>query len=322
MAPRSTSPSRASSCSAPEAQMAKPAEQPRPKIVVAANDCWNIVNYRAGLIRSLQGAGYDVAVLAPDGPHCAAIRAMGVEFHPVSMQARGKSPAADLRLLVEFRRRLKAIRPAAFLGFTAKPNIYGSMAARSLGDSGDQQHQRAGLGVRAPGVRSGTWWSGSTALALRRSATVFFQNRDDLELFVVRRDRVARAGRAASGLRSRSRALHASYKTGRGSGDLPARCAAPLGQGGRRIRRGRPAPSPRLSRRAVPDPRHRRAQERRPPCPCRSCRNGRARASSTIWVRPTTSVRRWPRRIASSCRPITARASRGCCWKRRRWAFR
>ena len=74
--------------------MATRADQPRPSIVVAANDCWKIVNYRAGLIRGLQSAGYEVAVLAPEGPYCAAVQAMGVEFHPVRMQARGKSPAA------------------------------------------------------------------------------------------------------------------------------------------------------------------------------------------------------------------------------------
>ena len=160
--------------------MVKPAERTRPKIVVAANDCWNIVNYRAGLIRSLQGAGYDVAVLAPEGPHCEAVRALGVEFYPVTMRARGKSPVADLRLLIEFRRLLKAIRPAAFLGFTAKPNIYGSMAA---GFSGIPAiNNISGLGsafMRRSALRHLV--EGLYRLALRRSATVFFQNRDDLQ---------------------------------------------------------------------------------------------------------------------------------------------
>ena len=59
----------------------------RPKIALAANDAWNIVNYRAGLIRSFQRAGYEVVVFAPDGALAQGVRALGVEFHPVPMKA-------------------------------------------------------------------------------------------------------------------------------------------------------------------------------------------------------------------------------------------
>ena len=157
----------------------------KPKIALAANDSWNIVNYRAGLIRSLQRAGFDVVVLAPPGLHSDAVKALGVEFHPIAMSARGKSPIGDLAVLVNFWRRLKAIRPAAFLGFTAKPNIYGSIAANRWGIPVINNISGLGAAFIKPGPLR-QLVERLYRFALRRSATVFFQNQDDRDLFVER----------------------------------------------------------------------------------------------------------------------------------------
>lgn len=154
----------------------------RPKLVLAANDGWNIINYRKGLIAALQDAGYDICVVAPNGPHAEAIRGMGVEFEPVAISPRGTSPLADLRLLRDYARLLRQIRPAAFLGFTAKPNIYGSIAARVA--RVPAINNISGLGTV---FASRSWLtplvSNLYRVALSRSAKVFFQNRDDRALF-------------------------------------------------------------------------------------------------------------------------------------------
>jgi glycosyltransferase involved in cell wall biosynthesis len=158
-----------------------------PLLALAVNDSWNVVNYRAGLIRALQGAGYRIAVIAPEGAHADAVRTLGVDFHPLAMQRRGKSPLADLALLANFRRLLRTIRPAAFLGFTAKPNIYGSLAARSCGVP-VIINNISGLGAAFAGEGLLTRLvSFLYRRALRGSAAVFFQNRDDLQLFVSKR---------------------------------------------------------------------------------------------------------------------------------------
>lgn len=150
--------------------------------MLAANDGWNIVNYRKGLIEALQKAGYHIAVAAPGGPYADAVLAMGTDFHPIAMTPRGTSPISDLKLLSDFVRLLRRVRPVAFLGFTAKPNIYGSLAARLYGVP--TVNNISGLGT----VFTRRDWlmrlvSQLYRLALRRSSTVFFQNRDDLALF-------------------------------------------------------------------------------------------------------------------------------------------
>jgi len=154
----------------------------QPMIAVAANDGRTILNYRAGLIRALQEAGYNVVAMSADGPEVPAIRAMGVEHATIPVSARGTSPLADLRTLAAYYTHLRALRPAVFLGFTIKPNIYGSMAAQALGIK--VINNITGLG--AVFARRTALTRFVTSLyrgALRRSATVFFQNQEDLALF-------------------------------------------------------------------------------------------------------------------------------------------
>lgn len=157
-----------------------------PLIAVAANNAWNIVNYRSGLIRALKGAGCEVAVIAPDGPYAEAVRSLGASLHSLPMQPRGRSPVADFVLLMRYRRLLRHLRPDAFLGFTAKPNIWGSLAARSLGIR--VFANISGLG--AVFARRGPLMRLVAALyrrALKAPTIVLFQNPDDRALFIDRK---------------------------------------------------------------------------------------------------------------------------------------
>jgi glycosyltransferase involved in cell wall biosynthesis len=149
---------------------------------MGANDAWNLVNYRAALIRTLQANGFEVVALAPSGPHVAALEQMDVAFHAVPISPRGTSLLGDLRTLLGFARCLRAISPAAFLGFTSKPNIYGSLAARLCGVPAVNNISGLGTAFSRDGLLQRLVAQLYRA-ALHRSASVFFQNRDDLELF-------------------------------------------------------------------------------------------------------------------------------------------
>ncbi len=111
---------------------------------------------------------------------------MGVEFHALDFRSSGISPARDAVLFARYFGLLRAIRPALFLGFTIKPNIYGSLAAGMLGIP--VINNVSGLGTAF--VRQGLITRIATTLyrqALRRSATVFFQNDEDRAHFVAAR---------------------------------------------------------------------------------------------------------------------------------------
>jgi glycosyltransferase involved in cell wall biosynthesis len=152
-------------------------------IAIAINSSWNIYNFRSGLVRALVEAGYEVLAIAPVDAHSERLSELGCRFVPIRMSARGTSPLEDARLFLDYRRILKRHRPAAFLGYTIKPNVYGSLAAHSL--KIPVVNNIAGLGVTF--LKHGLFQRIVRAMyrtALRRSHTVFFQNPDDRRLFV------------------------------------------------------------------------------------------------------------------------------------------
>ena len=162
------------------------------RVVLAANSSWNIVNFRGGLIAAVKAAGYDPVVIAPvDADAEPRMEKLGVERIVIGMERSGLNPLADLGLLLKYRSLLKRLRPVAYLGFTIKPNIYGCLAARSTGVPAIANI--SGLGTVF--IKQGPLLalvSRLYRLALKRVAVAFFQNPDDLELFVgrglVRRD--------------------------------------------------------------------------------------------------------------------------------------
>lgn len=159
----------------------KPAASPI--AVLAANGAWNIFNFRRPLIEALRAAGWNVVALAPDDGFADEIRSLGAEFVPIAIDSSGTSPVRDGRLLLDYWRTLRKLRPHVFLGFTAKPNIYGSLAAGWLGIR--TINNISGLGTAF--MRRGplNWLvSHLYRIALRRSARIFFQNPHDLQLFV------------------------------------------------------------------------------------------------------------------------------------------
>jgi glycosyltransferase involved in cell wall biosynthesis len=154
-------------------------------LVISINACWNIFNFRRGLIAALQQAGYKIVALAPADGFADNLRSLGVEVLPIHIASKSLSPAGDLLLFLRYLSALRRIRPKLFLAYTAKPNIYGSMAAQLLGIK--VINNISGLGTAF--IRR-SWLTGLVSflyrISLRRSHTVFFQNPEDRHLFLSR----------------------------------------------------------------------------------------------------------------------------------------
>lgn len=163
------------------------------RVAVAINSSWNVINFRLGLVKALQRDGYDVVALTPEDRHTEQLTANGVGHVPIAMDKKGLSPVRDAFLLARYYRVLREVRPDVLLAFTAKPNVYASLAAHALGIP--VVNNVAGLGTAFVTER---WLTKLLRrlyrLAFRRSKTVFFQNRDDMDMFV--RGRIARADQA------------------------------------------------------------------------------------------------------------------------------
>jgi glycosyltransferase involved in cell wall biosynthesis len=152
-------------------------------LVIAANTSWNLVNFRGNLISALRRQGFRVIAIAPRDAHSRQLENMVDEYHGLDFRSAAISPIQDVQLILRYVALLRLIRPEVFLGFTIKPNIYGSLAARFLGIA--VINNVSGLGTAF--IKQGMITRIATGLyrqALRRSATVFFQNDEDRQQFV------------------------------------------------------------------------------------------------------------------------------------------
>ncbi|MER1967986.1 glycosyltransferase family 4 protein [Castellaniella sp. GW247-6E4] len=152
----------------------------------------SLLNFRGALIDELLRAGVEVHVAAPgldQGEVAQALRSRGAIPHDIPLQRTGMNPVADMVAIRDLRRLMISLRPDVFLGYTVKPVIYGLLAARFAGVKRRYalitglgyafQSQQAGVKARlVSGVVRGLY-----RLSLRGADRVFFQNRDDEELF-------------------------------------------------------------------------------------------------------------------------------------------
>jgi len=156
-----------------------------PVVLFAANSPWNLLNFRGPIIAGLKEQGFRIAAAVPDDNAVALLRKIDVEVEFVEIDARGVSPLNDIRLLLNYYEIVRRVSPAVFLPFTAKPNIYGSIAARACGVP--VVNTITGLGT---GYLSGRILQSTISLlyraGLRRSQRVFFHNKDDRDLFLSR----------------------------------------------------------------------------------------------------------------------------------------
>lgn len=155
-------------------------------LAISANSAWNLLNFRAGLLHALIGRGYLLAAIIPPGDGEAELKKIGIAVRTVPMSPRGVSPVSDLRLLSSYLTRIDQLAPAAFLGFTSKPNIYGSIAARWRGVPVIANITGLGTGFLS-GRALEAIQSRLYRFALSDARQVFFHNCDDRDLFLQRR---------------------------------------------------------------------------------------------------------------------------------------
>lgn len=178
----------------PRIVLANTAQSPSAALVmVVANTAWNLAHFRRAVIERLVAEGFRVvAAAAPDGSE-QQLAALGAEFRPLPLEATGRSPLADLKLLAALVRLLREVRPRAMLSFTVKPNIYGALAARLTGTPAISTVTGLGSSFLSGGALEKLVRS-LYRLAFSNVRAVMFQNSADREHFV--RSRLVAADRA------------------------------------------------------------------------------------------------------------------------------
>lgn len=153
------------------------------RVAIVLNSSWNVYNFRLSLITSLQRKGYHITVIAPRDAYSEKLIAYGCDFEDVPMDSRGINPIRDIVLIWALYKVYKKLRPDVILHYTVKPNIYGTIAASMLHIP--MINNVCGLGTVF--LKSGLVSLIATSLykiAFRFPNKVFFQNEDDLTLFI------------------------------------------------------------------------------------------------------------------------------------------
>lgn len=157
-------------------------------ILVVAGNVRSLVSNRGDLIRSWHARGHTVKAIVPDYDWNDSIETLPLEWATISLRRAGLNPVHDLVALREIREAITRWKPDVVFSYTAKPVIYGSLAA-SLERVPRIYSMITGLGY----ARTGKGFKQKVALAvqrqlyrraLRHNDAVFFQNPDDEALFV------------------------------------------------------------------------------------------------------------------------------------------
>ncbi|EAY28880.1 glycosyltransferase family 4 protein [Microscilla marina] len=154
------------------------------RIAIVLNSSWNIYNFRRGLIEAFLKEGHTVLAIAPTDKYSEYLQNIGCEFHPVALEKKGSNPLKDLKYMRRLYNTYKKTQPDVVLQFTIKPNIYGTLAASMLNIP--VVNNVCGLGTVF--LRKQRLSSKVARMlykfSFRFPKKVFFQNQDDLSLFI------------------------------------------------------------------------------------------------------------------------------------------
>ena len=168
------------------------------KIIATVNLAWNVWNFRRPVIAALLEKGHAVTVLAPADGTTPSLREMGCDFRDLEMDSKGLSLTRDFGTLLRMRRAFASVRPDVILSYTIKNNIYGAFAARSLRIPFIPNVSGLGTAFLSGGaLQMVARWLYRRAFA--KLPVVFFQNRDDRDLFVQMRLVTAQQARVLPG---------------------------------------------------------------------------------------------------------------------------
>lgn len=164
------------------------------KFLIIASYPASILKFRGALISAIQGAGFEVHIAAPDfseyPDEYQALTDLGYRVYNIAMQRTGTNPKKDIKTIIELYRLMTKIKPDYVLGYTIKPVIYGSLAAK-LARVPHIFALITGLGYAFSGAEEVGYKKSNLqkvmhqlyAAALMTTDKVFFQNPDDQALF-------------------------------------------------------------------------------------------------------------------------------------------
>ena len=100
------------------------------KLILVSPKNRTVYNFRGDLIKKIITCGYEVVVVGPNQIDVDKITALGARFMEIPMNKNGVNPLADLKYQKALQALFEQEKPDVVFGYTSKPVIYGSIAAK------------------------------------------------------------------------------------------------------------------------------------------------------------------------------------------------
>ena len=155
------------------------------RVLLVSNYAWTVFNFRRRLIQHLQHQGHEVYVQTEFDGYEHRLGVPSTRVFPLRIDRKGMNPFRDVQTIFSIARCMRKVRAEACLFFTIKPVVYGGIVATLL--SRGHISNITGLGTAFLG---GFWLRRAAEMlfriSLRRADRVFFQNEEDLSIFIER----------------------------------------------------------------------------------------------------------------------------------------
>lgn len=152
------------------------------KILFLVNHDVVIYNFRLELVERLLADGHQVVISSPYGERIEELKALGCEYHEINIARHGMNPIKELKLIFEYKKLLKRVKPDMVFSYTIKPNIYGGMACQHRKIPYVANITGLGTAVEAPGLMQ-TITTQLYKIAFRKVQRVYFQNIENMKFF-------------------------------------------------------------------------------------------------------------------------------------------
>ena len=153
------------------------------RIVFSSNISWSVYNFRMSLLKYLQKEGHDIYVVACKDKYSILLENEGFNFIPIKLNSNSTNPLEDIKTIRSYYKIYKKIQPNIICHNAIKPNIYGTIAAGMLGIP--VLNNISGLGTLFIKKSLATRIAKHLyKISQKKASKVFFQNKDDLALFV------------------------------------------------------------------------------------------------------------------------------------------
>ena len=152
------------------------------KVAILANDTTYTYNLRGAIIKKLIEEKYEVYVVAKILKFEKELEAFGCYLINIDIGRHGTNPLSDFKLMRQYKKILKQLKPDYVLSYNIKPNVYGGMACKRIKTKFMPNITGLGTALEYPGIMQKITIV-LNKIGLKCASTVFFQNSENMLFF-------------------------------------------------------------------------------------------------------------------------------------------